>query len=286
MNIEQSSKYGVEQLQGSSTSPHLDSEILLAHTLNTSREHIFAHPKQELTPEEYAIYSNLINQRCNGTPIAYLVGKKEFFGDKYIVTPDVLIPRPETETILEFTFTKIAKLKKLSNPLHVADIGTGSGAIAITLAKTLNNSLVYASDVSKEALGIAQKNLAIHQEVQNLEIIESNLLDAYPDVKLDLIVANLPYLSEEVYQNEPSIQFEPKEALVAKDNGMFFYKKLFKQLAPFINEKLYLVLEIDPHQYLELRTELLKHFSKSNIEPIYSEDGSCKLGLFAEVIQN
>lgn len=282
MTIKEALQTGIEKLT-SSGSPELDTEILLAHTLESTREHLLAHPEQELSDTEEVAFLKVIKKREKGTPISYITGEKEFFGDTFLVTTDVLIPRPETETIIEFTLSKTLKAFGKDPQINVVDIGTGSGAIAITLAKALHASHVTALDVSEKALDVVYTNLQIHPEAQNINLMQSDILSRFPAQKLDLVVANLPYLSEEVYRNEPSIQFEPKLALVAKDGGMFFYKQLFAQLTSFVHKDTLLSIEIDPHQYDVLKNDLLSHFPKAEIEPILSEDKTCKLGLFAKL---
>lgn len=284
MTIKQVLHTGIEKL-ASSESPELDTEILLAYTLESTKEHLLAHPEQELSDVEEAAFLKAVKKREKGTPISYITGEKEFFGDRFIVTTDVLIPRPETETIIELTLNKTLETFGKDPQINVVDVGAGSGAIAITLAKALHASHVTALDVSEKALDVVYTNLQIHPEAQNINLMQSDLLSRLPAQKLDLVVANLPYLSEEVYRNEPSIQFEPKLALVAKDGGMFFYKQLFTQLASYAHKNTLLSIEIDPHQYDVLKNDLLAHFPEAEIEPILSEDKTCKLGLFAKLNQ-
>lgn len=284
MNILDNIKNAVSKLEKSSPSPQLDAEILMMHALKVSREHIIAYPEQLLSKKEQEMYSQLISKRETSIPIAYITGTKNFFGEEFIVTKNVLIPRPETETIIEFALQKIYENHLAKKEITIADLGTGSGAIALTLGKILNTAHVTASDISTEALKVVQKNLDTHPEIQNVTTLHSDLLVSYPEKSIDVVMANLPYLSEEVYRTtSKEVHHEPKLALTADNEGMFFYKELFKQLSDHISKKLLLFLEIDPHQYDSLKADLHVHFPKADIYPITSENKECTLGLYAHI---
>ncbi len=284
MNILDNIKEAVSKLEKTSSSPQLDAEILMMHVLKTSREHIIAYPEQTLSKNEQEAYSKLISERKKSIPIAYLTGTKNFFGEEFIVTKNVLIPRPETETIIEYALQKIYENHLAKKEITIADLGTGSGAIALTMGKILNNAYVLASDISEEALKVVRKNLDAHPEIQNVNTLQSDLLTSYAKKPIDVIIANLPYLSEEVYKaTSKEVHHEPKLALTADDEGMFFYKELFKQLNDHISKKLLLFLEIDPHQYDSLRKDILTLFPKAAIYPITSENKKCTLGLYAHI---
>lgn len=190
-------------------------------------------------------------------PEAYIRGVQDFYGRNYIVTPDVLIPRPETEQIIDMVLSlagksylpgvKAPKKQLPDNPI-ILDVGTGSGCIAITIKKELKNAKVYASDVSENALQIAQKNATKHSA--SINFIISHLLN---NVKFtpDVIVANLPYVDEDWdWLNKESLSYEPRIALYAKDHGLALIKELVKQTAD--RQTKYLILESDPYQHQEI----------------------------------
>ncbi len=190
-------------------------------------------------------------------PEAYIRGVQDFYGRDYIVTPDVLIPRPETEQIIDMVLSlagksylpgvKAPKKQLPDNPI-ILDVGTGSGCIAITIKKELKNTKVYASDVSEKALQIAQKNATKHSA--SISFIISYLLD---NVKFtpDVVVANLPYVDEDWdWLNKESLSYEPRIALYAKDHGLALIKELIKQTAK--RQIKFLILESDPCQHQEI----------------------------------
>lgn len=298
MTIEQTLKKATATIKSTSTSssPALDAEVLLSFVLKTTREKILAHPEETVGPRAQKRFEKLINKRVAGFPVAYLTGVKEFYGFEFLVTPSVLIPRPETEMILEFAIKKIKSIRRAPGnaPLQIADVGTGSGAAAIVFAKNFPESKIYASDISKRALKIATKNLKRHK-ISNVTLIQSDLLKNYPRVKFDFIFANLPYLSPEVYaKTSKDVKNEPKKALLGGKGGLCFYQKLIASLEPFVNNNKSVLryaptsifLEIDAHQFLALKKILKKQFPKRVIEPIYNLEQKNILGLYAVLKNN
>lgn len=221
MDIKRALEWGAGALE--SGTKLLDAEVLLAHVLEKRREYITAHPERPLNIVERKLYKKIIQKRKQGKPVAYLTGKKEFFGLEFLVTPDCLIPRPETELLV----SEAIKLAKNYESPRICDVGTGSGAIAIALARHLPGAKITATDISKKALEIAKKNARAHGS--DITFI---LCDLLPDGPFDIVVANLPYLRE----NDPDIaaetkKYEPRGALFGGGvNGLELYGKLFAQV--------------------------------------------------------
>src|SRR5271170_1565015 len=171
-----------------------DAELLLLHVLQVPRATLLAHPDRELTPGEQAVYENTVTRRLRNEPIQYITGRQEFYGLLLNVTPAVLVPRPETEHLVE----AVLKLLPADRPLKIADIGTGSGAIAIALAVHLPNAEITALDISAEALAVAAANAREHDVADRIRFLQSDLLSALNDEAeaFDAIVSNPPYVAE------------------------------------------------------------------------------------------
>ncbi len=242
MTIRETLNQATKELKTKSTSPNLDAEVLLAFVLNKPKEYLLINPSQKLLRNQLRNYNQLIQKRILEWPVAYLIGHKEFFGLDFIVTKDVLIPRPETEGLVELILSQ-AHGKKLS----ILDIGTGSGNIIITLAKKISGQF-FASDISHQALAVAKRNAKNH----NVKITfkQGSLLQPWKKQNFDIIVANLPYLPRET---DSSTKFEPKRALIAKNHGLALYEELFKQTATLTSLPSSLLLEIGHNQRVEIK---------------------------------
>ena len=205
-----------ELLANSSDSVLLDAEVLLCHVLDKPRSHLRAWPEKELKTQEYKLYFQLLKQRQQGLPIAYITGKKEFWSRDFKVSPDVLIPRPDTELLIELSLKKISDKPKA----RLIDLGTGSGAIAITLAAERPDTTVIATDLSNKALNIAKENASAHQ-IKNIQFIQSNWFDEIAQSKFDLVISNPPYIAyKDPHLSQGDVRFEPDSALIAKDQGL------------------------------------------------------------------
>ncbi|MGW8246592.1 MAG: peptide chain release factor N(5)-glutamine methyltransferase [Acidiferrobacterales bacterium] len=210
------------QLKNSSPTPALDAQVLLAHTLERDRTYIIAHARDTLDTEIQKRFQQLVAQRLDGTPVAYLTGQQEFWSLPINVTPDTLIPRPETELLVELALDKIPQEKEF----QVADIGTGSGAIALAIAGERKRSRVVASDSSTNAIRVAREN-AKQLGIPNIEFTIGSLFDAFGDKKFNLIVSNPPYIPE----NDPhllqgDVRFEPRNALAAGPDGLDVIRRI------------------------------------------------------------
>lgn len=226
----------------------LDAEVLLAHAMGTNRSWLFAHAPEELTPQHEEKFVTLCERRRSQEPVAYITGMKEFHGREFLVTPDVLIPRPATEELVRLvidTFrnphddvrdadTDIIVGCKLLGSLNevqtIVDVGTGSGCIAATLACEFPNMHVIGTDQSSAALSVAQKNVDLHHVNLQVELRQGNLLEALPSMAGDFfVVANLPYIPKHDELESTVKDFEPHQALFGGMDGAMFVRELWKQ---------------------------------------------------------
>lgn len=227
MTLKQAFDAALKKLEAADTpSPRLSAELLLMFTLDCDRAYLFTYPERELTADELARYDEAIARRCKGEPAQYITGHQEFFGRDFIVSPAVLIPRPETEHLIE------AVLELAPRDVHwsVLDVGTGTGCIAITIAKEFPRTSVMATDISAEALEIAQANAA-RLEAQ-IEFRQSDLLAAIePGRQFDLIVSNPPYVGEcEADKVQKQVRdFEPHCAVFGGERGMDIIQRMVPQ---------------------------------------------------------
>lgn len=280
MNIKQTILKSAKKIKRQTKNPHLEAEILLAHAFKKNREYILSYPEQKLTKSEYQRYQYLISKRLKGIPIAYLIDSQNFYGLNFYVNKNVLIPRPETELIVSESINMIYSMLR-SNPdnkkILIIDIGTGSGCIIIALAKLIKekNISFLGIDISKKALYVARKNSINHKVDKKIKFINGDLLKPMlKKIKLlknkpkIIIIANLPYITPKQFKNSPSIQYEPKIALLAGANGLKYYKQLFKQIK-MIEKKCFLydiICEICHNQTNKIKRFVKNIIPKTNIE--------------------
>src|SRR5437660_1355433 len=226
--------------------PALEAEILLAHALEVSRTSLFAHPETKLDHTHWERFQNLVDRRHSGEPIAYLIGYKEFYGMKLKTDPRALIPREETEDL-------VLEALKL-NPSSVADLGTGCGAIALALAKHLPNAKIYASDVSREAIDLAQENAEALGLQDQVTFLIGHLANPIPE-PVDLITANLPYVRNWMIPELPVEikDYEPRVALDGGDNGLKLYDELFATVGNKLKPNGQILYELDGRIYVWTR---------------------------------
>ncbi|GIV98422.1 MAG: release factor glutamine methyltransferase [Herpetosiphonaceae bacterium] len=220
--INEALRQAAARLSAVSATPRLDAEVLLAHVLSWPRERLLAELREPLRQEAQERFQALVERRAVREPVAYLIGHKEFYGLDFTVDRRVLIPRPETELLVELGIAWVRK-RQLEQPL-IADLGTGSGCIAVALAVALPGAKIYAIDRSAEALTIARQNIERHKVQEQVELLEGDGLAPLP-VPVDLLVSNPPYtiLSE----IEPGVRlYEPHDALDGGPDGLDAYRWL------------------------------------------------------------
>jgi release factor glutamine methyltransferase len=228
-------------------SAKLDAEIILAHTLRQNRTYLHAHDDELLSARHREIADARLQLRLDRTPIAYIVGHKEFYGRLFKVNPATLIPRPESETIITLLKELTAQTTITLDPAvtRLVDVGTGSGCLGVTAKLEIPELEVTLIDISRQALTVAETNAArLHADVA---LVRSDLLSAYP-LSAQYIVANLPYVDQE-WERSPETNYEPALALFAPDEGLALINKLLQQAPSHINAGGYLLLEADPRQH-------------------------------------
>jgi len=230
-------------------SPRLNAELLLMFTLNCDRAYLFAHPERELAAEEAARYGVALAERARGVPAQYITGHQEFWGMDLIVTPAVLIPRPETEHLIEAVIEVVRdggqECPPHTNLMRMVDVGTGSGCIALALAKEFPEAEIHATDVSSAALEVARANAARLQFERRIQFHQTDLLDGLSG-SFDLVVSNPPYVGE---SEEDQVQmevrkFEPRGAVFAGPSGTEVIERLIPQAQAGLRPGGWLLLEI------------------------------------------
>ena len=234
-----------KNLLASIDSAHLDSELLLAHVLGVDRSWLFARPTSRCTSEQKDSYLRLVQRRASGEPFAYLVNQQSFWEDEFFVSEGALIPRPDTERLIEIVLAAFG-----DEPKTVLDLGTGSGCIAVSLAKARPSWSVYASDLESDALAVAKKN---SKATPNCTLIQSDWLKAIRPSSVDVIVSNPPYIAP----GDPhlaDLSFEPQRALVAEQNGYSAYTAILRDAHSVLTPSGTLVFEHGYEQRAELTT--------------------------------
>jgi release factor glutamine methyltransferase len=238
-------------------SARLDAELLLAHTLKKPRTWLHGHGDEPLEARAHEIANARLDLRLDRVPVAYIIGHKEFYGRRFKVTTSTLIPRPESEDLIELLNTALPKNESLLNerPRRLIDVGTGSGILGIT-AKLEHPELdVTLTDISRHALKVADYNARNLQA--DVSVLTSNLLTEYP-LSADYIVANLPYVDIE-WERSPETNHEPSTALFAANNGLALIFKLLTQTRAKLTLGGTLILEADPEQHPAIRKEAIKN---------------------------
>src|SRR5213594_2665121 len=227
-------------------SPRMNAELLLRFTLDCDRAYLYAHPERELTTEEQTRYEEALAQRARGIPAQYITGHQEFWGMDFIVNPAVLIPRSETEHVIE-TVLQLVNGGRASSPgMRIVDVGTGSGCIALALAKELPQAEIHATDISPAALEVARANVVRHRLESRIHFHETDLLAGIKKSAFDLVVSNPPYVGE---SEEETVQlevrkFEPRDAVFAGPTGTEVIERLLPQAWEVLKPGGGLVMEI------------------------------------------
>jgi release factor glutamine methyltransferase len=248
--------------------------LLLCHAIGIDRTHLLTKSEEEIDDARYNIYLGLLERRAAGEPVQYLTGHQEFYGLDFTVTPDVLIPRSETEFLIEQVL-KIVDNQKLDQPL-IVDVGTGSGCIAVTLAVNIPNARLITTDVSARALNVARDNAAKHRVIDRIEFLEGDLLGPLANRGLEgsveIIASNPPYVDEAL---KSSIQrevreWEPHAALFGGVDGVEFYRRLLRDCLEFLKIGGYLVVEIGYGQ-LEVIKRMVETSSSLKIVEVIND---------------
>lgn len=261
--------------------PDREAEILLQQVLKKDKAFLYANFHKNLTLSQLNKYKQLIERRTLGQPLAYLLGFKEFYGLKFLVNKHVLIPRPETELIVEKVLNFIQNSKLRIKNFVLIDVGTGSGCLPIAIFKKINDRLkiknykVYGLDISPGALAVAKKNAQLNKVDKKIKFIRSDLLTYFLNPKTSkilsgqiILTANLPYLSANIYQeNYHNLKFEPPLALVAGRDGLKYYREMLGQIKKIAKAaSLSIYLEINPQQKNKIKKIILNYLPKAKIE--------------------
>jgi len=226
-------------LQDTSDTAELDVEVLLCHVLNKNRTYLRTWPEKQLTQHQLNQFNQLLKQRQLGQPIAYIVGNREFWSRDFYVNPDVLIPRPDTETLIELCL----QLVQHKPDAKLIDLGTGSGIIAITLAAECPQLKITAVDSSLKALHTAKKNAQLNQ-TENIRFIHSNWLNQVSNESFDFIISNPPYIDpEDPHLSLGDVRFEPTSALISPQQGLQDIIHISEQSQGYLNDEGYLIFE-------------------------------------------
>ncbi len=244
-------------------SPRLDAELLLARVLGVNRAAILTRPEWRLTPKELTAFRRLVNRRAAREPLAYVVGHRAFYDLDLVVSPHVLVPRPETELLVE---RALELARRREGPLRIADVGAGSGAIAVTLAVHLPAATVYALDDSQGALEVAAENARRHAVADRVHCRHGDLL-APLGQPVDLIAANLPYVTTEEWEGlAPEIRrYEPRAALDGGPDGLGIIRRLLAMAPPYLWPGGVLLLEIGASQGAAVAALAREHFPQAEV---------------------
>jgi release factor glutamine methyltransferase len=261
----------------------IEIELLLAHVLRKPKEFLYLFPEHELTRIQHNKLTRMAQRRLRGEPVAYILGGKDFMGLRFKVNRNVLIPRPETELIIERL--KDLRLKDFKKPIRILDVGTGSGCIAVSIAREMQNieckMQITASDISEKALAVARQNAKAHKV--NIKFVKSDLLKNIKD-DFDVIIANLPYVPNgdlrllissfvrlrRTSADKKDLRFEPKSAIFAKGKGLYLIRRLLEQIVTLKNKPKLVYLEFDPRQKPEL-DKLIKKFLPGSKTKFYKD---------------
>ena len=242
--------------------PRLDAEVLLAHLLGLDRVGLYTNYDKPLREEELKAFREMVQRRISREPIAYITGQKEFWSLSFKVSPACLIPRPETEVLVE---EALKAAQEVPPPLQILEIGTGCGAVAVALAKELPEAEIWATEKSPYALEVARQNVALHGVSGRVVLLEADL---FPERgTFSLIVSNPPYVpTEEVLRLDPEVRdFEPLEALDGGPDGLLYFRRIASRVRQYLRKGGWLVLEVGKGQDQEVQS-ILKEAGLSRIE--------------------
>lgn len=245
-----------QQLATTSETALLDAEVLLCHCLNKNRSFLRAWPEHQPTVEQAKHFLALIEQRQQGMPVAYLTGIREFWSRSFSVSPDVLIPRPDSELLIELSLERLPS----DRSCKIIDLGTGSGILAITLAAERPSATVIATDISAAALSMAQQN-AKQLNTDNVRFLLSHWFDTVADTDFDLIISNPPYIADnDPHLGQGDVRFEPKTALISDEQGLKDIRLLAEQARRHLKHNGHLLIEHGYNQQAQVQA-IFKNFN-------------------------
>lgn len=251
--------------------------VIAAAVLGQNKASLLAHPEQTISPDTEKALSQLLLRRLEHEPVAYLLGSKEFYGRRFLVNSATLIPRPETEEMIEHIKHDVASFSEDTASIDVVDIGTGSGNIIVTLKKEITRERMrfFGLDISSAALEVAQKNASLH-DASSIIFLHSDLLSAYvPYLQNDthlILAANLPYLSQTIFASSPEDvkNFEPQSALLSEQEGLAHYFSLLHMISSLLPlmKSILLYMEISPEQSRTLSSSITQQFPEAKVRII------------------
>lgn len=270
-------RWGIDHLKTSGVdNPRLDAEVLLADCLHKDRVKLYLLYDKILDGEEGERYKQYIERRVKREPVAYIIGYKEFRSLDFRITPDVIIPRPETEILVEETLKECAEIRN-KNSLNILELGTGSGIIAVSLAKEIKHLSIIATDISLEALKLARENAQLHKEDKNVYFFVCRFLQA---IKIkgnhfDFIISNPPYLSNYDWENtQPDIkEYEPPDSFLGGRDGLDFYRIIVPEVSHLLSYDGWLLLEVGMGQADEVSGMIKKTSAFSKIDLVKDLSG-------------
>jgi release factor glutamine methyltransferase len=248
-------------------SPRLDAEVLLAHVLGRKRAWLYAHPEFTLSDEQGQAFLALVERRRRRQPVPYIVGHREFYGLDFAVDRRVLIPRPETELLVQQALEAAPRFSAGAEPLLIADIGTGSGIVAVSLALHLPAAVIYATDASEGALQVAAANAARHGVADRVQLLAGPLLQPLPQ-RVQIIVANLPYVPTEVLGSlaPDVVEYEPLAALDGGADGLVHIRSLLHEAGEWLLPGGVVLLEIGADQGAQVVSLAREHYPGARVE--------------------
>ena len=249
-------------------SPRLDAEVLLSHVLKTDRLYLYVHFDQPLEGKELATFREAVKKRVTRLPVAYIIGSKEFMGLDFQVTPAVLIPRPDTEILVE---TALKRLSAVAQP-KILDIGTGSGAICISMLVNLPSAQAVTVDISPDALDVARSNAEIHQVMERLSFCQGDLFAPVKGQSFTAILSNPPYIPEaDIVGLTPEVRKEPNLALAGGKDGLDFYRRIISEATDYLDKDGFIAMEvgIDQARIVAAMAEETGWFTVSDIVKDY-----------------